>query len=137
MSTLSGIVETALYVSDLPRAVRFYAELFGLRTLRGDARFHAFSVAERQVLLLFLRGSSTSPTPTTGGSIPGHDGSGPLHLGFSIDRSELPDWERRLAQHGVPLESRVEWPAGGISLYLRDPDGHLVELLTPGVWEIY
>jgi catechol 2,3-dioxygenase-like lactoylglutathione lyase family enzyme len=31
----------------------------------------------------------------------------------------------------------MEWPRGGTSLYFRDPDGHLVELATPGLWSIY
>ena len=26
---------------------------------------------------------------------------------------------------------------GGTSLYFRDPDGHSVEIATPGVWETY
>ncbi len=26
---------------------------------------------------------------------------------------------------------------GGTSLYFRDPDGHLLELVTPGIWSIY
>jgi hypothetical protein len=26
---------------------------------------------------------------------------------------------------------------GGASLYSRDPDGHLLELITPGCWAIY
>ena len=137
MSTLTGIVETALYVADLDRAVHFYTSLFGLRTLRADARFHAFSVDDRQVLLLFLRGASISGVELEGGRIPAHDGSGPLHLGFSIASGSLGAWEETLSRHGVPLESRVTWPAGGTSLYFRDPDGHLLELLTPGVWPIY
>jgi catechol 2,3-dioxygenase-like lactoylglutathione lyase family enzyme len=31
----------------------------------------------------------------------------------------------------------MAWPRGGTSLYFRDPDGHLVELATPGLWSIY
>lgn len=27
--------------------------------------------------------------------------------------------------------------AGGESVYVRDPDGHSVELVTPGLWAIY
>ena len=37
----------------------------------------------------------------------------------------------------IEIESRVTWPGGGTSLYFRDPEGHLLELLTPGVWQIY
>ena len=38
---------------------------------------------------------------------------------------------------GIEIESEVTWTRGGRSLYFRDPDGHLVELATPGVWEVY
>jgi hypothetical protein len=37
--------------------------------------------------------------------------------------------------HGVTLESRVQWEHGGRSLYSRDPGGHSVELATPGIRE--
>ena len=35
---------------------------------------------------------------------------------------------------GIAIESRVDWPQGGASLYFRDPDRLLVELATPGIW---
>jgi catechol 2,3-dioxygenase-like lactoylglutathione lyase family enzyme len=94
-------------------------------------------VAERQVLLLFVRGGSTAPNPVPGGTVPPHDGAGQLHVAFAIPADSLGTWERRLAEQGVAVEARVEPPQGGTSLYLRDPDGHLVELATPGLWEIY
>ena len=43
-------------------------------------------------------------------------------------------WEKHLAACDVPVESRITWPRGGTSLYLRDPDGSLLELATPGLW---
>jgi len=67
--------------------------------------------------------------------IPAHGGSGVLHVGFGVSAAELPAWEARLAACGVEVESRMRWDRGGTSLYFRDPDGHLLELLTPGVWE--
>jgi catechol 2,3-dioxygenase-like lactoylglutathione lyase family enzyme len=37
---------------------------------------------------------------------------------------------------GVAIESEVKWPAAE-SVYFKDPDGHLVELITPGFWRTY
>jgi hypothetical protein len=31
----------------------------------------------------------------------------------------------------------VVWPEGSTSIYFRDPDGHLLELVTPGLWPNY
>lgn len=137
MPTLTDLKETALYVDDLPRALTFYRDIIGLPTLVADDRFAALDVSGRHVLLLFLRGSSTQPTDLPGGTIPPHDGSGPLHTAFSIDASELPVWQAHLAAHNIEVISTVTWPRGGTSIYFRDPDGHLLELLTPGVWPTY
>ena len=38
---------------------------------------------------------------------------------------------------GIALEEKRNWELGGCSLYFRDPDRHLLELATPGVWSIY
>ena len=74
---------------------------------------------------------------TPGGTIPPHDGQGPLHIGFAISADELAAWEDRLLERGIAVESRITWSRGGTSLYFRDPDGHLLELLTPGLWATY
>lgn len=137
MPVVSSLLETSLYVEDLPRAIRFYERLFGFERLFSDERMCAFNVAGRQVLLLFQEGASLRPIATQGGMIPPHDGDGPLHLAFAIPAAELDAWEARLAEQGVTIESRVAWEAGGTSLYFRDPDHHLIELATPGVWAIY
>ena len=137
MPEISGVLETCLYVENLERAARFYEALLGFTKLGSDDRFCVFSVADRHVLLLFQRGATTQPIPTPGGNIPPHDGTGQLHLAFSIPASELPAWEKHLAAQGVAIESKVHWPRGGWSIYFRDPDQHLVELVTPGCWPIY
>ena len=134
---LRGILETALYVEDLERSRTFYAALFGLPVMVGDDRFCAFDVAGRDVLLLFRKGGTPAPVPTPGGVIPPHDGEGHMHLAFAVDREDLDGWQALLREQGVEIESRVEWRAGGTSVYFRDPDGHLLELATPGVWGNY
>lgn len=131
----TGITESALYVGDLERSVKFYLELLGATELVHEpGRFCALRIAPGQVLLIFLRGSSTGPSDLGFGTIIGHDGSGPLHVCFGIGAGEVKVWETRLGELGIPVESRVEWPRGATSLYFRDPDGHAVELATPGLW---
>jgi catechol 2,3-dioxygenase-like lactoylglutathione lyase family enzyme len=137
MPRLTDLKETCLYVDDLARAKAFYGEVLGLALLVEDARFCAFDVAARHILLLFVRGGSTGGATLPGGFIPPHDGAGPIHVGFAVDGQELPEWESHLEAHGVPIVSRVSWPRGGRSVYFRDPDGHVLELLTPGVWSTY
>jgi catechol 2,3-dioxygenase-like lactoylglutathione lyase family enzyme len=135
MPELRGVLETSLYVSELERSRLFYTGLFGFRVLVQDERLCALDVCGRQVLLLFVKDAAAMTTP--GGTIPSHHGDGHLHLAFAIGRDELDPWERRLKQDQIPIESQVQWPRGGRSLYFRDPDGHLVELATPGLWAIY
>jgi len=138
MPALSGVIETALYVDDIDRASTFYEEVLGLRRIGGDAdRLHAYSVADRGVLLLFKRGATAQPIQTPIGMIPGHDGAGQNHFALAIPATELPAWEMHLEKHSVGIERRVHWPLGGTSIYFRDPDRHLVELATPGMWPIY
>jgi len=134
---LNGVLETALYVDDLERAARFYEEVLELRGLTQDSRFHAYDVGGKSVLLLFQRGATLETVHLPGGTIPPHDGHGPLHVAFAIGAEELPVWTERLAAHGIAIEARTDWPRGGHSIYFRDPDGHLLELATPGLWAIY
>ena len=137
MPALKGILETCLYVDDLERARAFYDALFELPTVFSDQRMCGYDVVGRGLLLLFRRGSSLRTITLPDGSIPAHDGHGPVHVAFSIGADEVATWEERLAAQGVAIEGRAKWPRGGISLYFRDPDGHLLELATPGLWKGY
>jgi catechol 2,3-dioxygenase-like lactoylglutathione lyase family enzyme len=137
MPAVTGVLETALSVEDVTRSQRFYQDVFAFEPMVADARFCAFSVQGRQVLLLFQKGATGEPLAIPGGIIPPHGASGESHVAFSIPAAELAAWEKTLADKGVPIESRVAWPGGGRSLYFRDPDRHLLELVTPGCWPIY
>lgn len=131
---IHGILETALYVADVDRSAAFYRRLFGFPTLLESDRLVALAIDGRDVLLLFPVGATSQPLPTAGGVIPPHGGSGWLHLALAIAADDWDGWKRRLAAEAVPVESEVTWPTGARSLYFRDPDGHSVELATPGLW---
>jgi catechol 2,3-dioxygenase-like lactoylglutathione lyase family enzyme len=132
-----GILETALYVEDLQRAAAFYRRLFNFPTLLDSERLIALDVAGRNVLLLFKEGATSEPFATPGGVIPGHVGAGANHFAFSIALEDFGPWQQRLDAEAVAVESVVSWPGGTKSIYFRDPDENLVELITPGFWGIY
>lgn len=132
---LGHVLETSLYVADLDASEAFYRRVFGFETFLSDSRMRAMGVPGASVLLLFRRGGSVHPSPAPGGAlIPAHDASGHQHLCFAIPVGELETWVRHLEGAGVPLESRITWERGGTSLYFRDPDGHSLEVATPGLW---
>lgn len=137
MPRIRRVLETILYCDDLDRAAGFYETLLECAPMLRTPRVVAFSSGEGTVLLLFDRRAAEAPLPSPGGLIPGHTGSGPAHLAFAIDGSDLTAWQDRLAELGIGIESRVRWERGGASLYFRDPDGHSVELATPGTWPCY
>ena len=137
MPRVNGILETALSVKAPAKSAEFYRRLFGFATLLESERLIALDVADRNVLLLFLAGATEQPFASPGGIIPGHGSSGRSHLAFSIDADEFAPWKERLEAEHVAIESTVTWPGGATSLYFRDPDGHLVELITPGFWSTY
>jgi len=138
MPKLDGVLETALYTDDMERARAFYEGVLELKPIFEDKRLCAYGIAERSVLLIFRRGGATETvTLPNGGSIPGHDGAGPLHIAFAISKDELPRWETQLKAHGVAIEGHTDWSRGGRSIYFRDPDGHLLEFATPGLWKVY
>jgi len=137
MPRLGRVLETSLYVDRIEPSVNFYQRIFGFEKLVCDDRFCAFNVSDQQVLLLFRKHGTTEPIIVPGGMIPPHDGEGTTHLAFTIPLDSEAEWTAHLASHNVAIESRVAWPRGGFSLYFRDPDGHLLELVSPGCWTIY
>ena len=126
-----GILESALYVSDVAHSGQFYEKIFGFQAI-GDfgERGCAMKAGNCQVLLLFKKGGSRDTSSP-------HDGDGELHLAFAIAAAELARWEDWLEENGIAVEEKRTWEGGGQSLYFRDPDRHLIEVATPGVWSIY
>ena len=137
MPTLGRVIESSLYVDDLARAAAFYEDVLDMPLLTSDQRFRAYAAGGDNVLLLFQRGSTLETVRMPFGTIPPHDGHGPLHIAFAVSADDLPAWETRLGERGIEIEGRTAWPRGGHSIYFRDPDGHLLELATPGLWAVY
>jgi catechol 2,3-dioxygenase-like lactoylglutathione lyase family enzyme len=137
MPEITHVLETSLYAKDLAATARFYLDVLGLVAMLETPRLVAFDAGNRSVLLVFQEGATGEDLATDEGVIPGHDGTGRLHVALGIAAGSLGEWRQRLARHGVAIISETQWRRGGTSLYFHDPDGHVVELATPGLWANY
>jgi catechol 2,3-dioxygenase-like lactoylglutathione lyase family enzyme len=126
------ILESCLYVDDLPRAERFYSDVLGLEVESRQEGRHVFFHCGQRMLLLFNPLASRESSD----HFPPHGAFGPGHLAFGVREAELPAWVEQLERHGVAIERVIDWPAGGRSLYFRDSAGNSLELATPKIWGI-
>ena len=133
---LIGVLETTLDVRDLTASRAFYEGLFCVMPMHADGEICAYDISGRGVFILFQRGR-TGGSCGVRGRIPAHDGRGTVHMAFSIRRDDVDGWLHRLESQGVAVEGKMTWPRGGTSTYFLDPDGHLIELATPGLWPNY
>jgi len=124
-----GIHHVTLICSDLRETTAFYRDLLGLTLLReGESdddpgKRHFWFGDERGspgTLLSFLEYPSMPSGATGAGST--------HHLALAVGSPEEVDaWHAYLTSHGVPVSDVFE--RGGLrSIYLRDPDAHILEI---------
>lgn len=127
---IGGVHESALYVDDLHAARRFWEGLGFIPVAEKEGR-HVFLRVGNDMLLLFNADATLHPS----GDAPPHGASGPGHVAFDVpDHDALHAWVAHLEAARVPIETRVDWPNGGASIYFRDPSGNSIELITRGAW---
>lgn len=131
----AAILESALYVTDLDEAETFYGGVLGLQKIARVDQRHLFFRCGEGVLLLFNAEKTLEP-PAEGARlpVPPHGARGPGHLCFRADGDEIERWRRHLQEAGVPIEADFAWPAGGRSLYFRDPSGNSLEFAEARIW---
>ena len=130
--TPCGVLEAALYADDLPAAEVFYSTVLELQVYAKQAGRHLFFKCGEAMLLIF----DPDATKTETGPVPAHGTRGPGHVAFAVDPSDLDAWVEQIERRGVEIEARIAWPAGGRSIYFRDPAGNSLELATPQIWGI-
>ena len=131
------VLETALYAEDLEAARAFYGGVIGLAAVHFAPERNAFFRCGEGMLLVFdPRATETEPVAVGGGTIPLHGARGPGHVAFAANDDEMAAWRARFARHGVPVESEIDWPGGGHSIYVRDPAGNSVEIASPRLWKL-
>ena len=133
-----GILETVLYARDLAAIEAFYRDVLGMEPFgRAEGRHLFYRCGEKgrkQVLLIF-NPIATSVPPASGAlPVPPHGMEGEGHVCFRASAADLEAWRRRLTEMSVAIEADFEWPAGGHSIYFRDPAGNCLEFAEPRIW---
>lgn len=128
---ITGIHHITLLVKDLNRSAAFYRNLLGMRLVRQtvneddrSARHFVFGDAEGRpgTLITCLEYPDLDEGKVGRGST--------HHFALSVDsEAELHAWKQYLEEKGIPTTDVLE-REGSRSIYLRDPDGHIVEIAT-------
>jgi catechol 2,3-dioxygenase-like lactoylglutathione lyase family enzyme len=127
---LSALDHLVLTVSDIDTTIAFYTDTLGMRyeTFRsGDGSTRHALTFGRQKLNLHRKGSETEPKSA-------HPQPGSADLCF-LTPTSLDHWHRHLMESGVMIEQGPVDRTGATgpitSIYIRDPDGNLIEIATP------
>lgn len=127
---IEALDHLVLTVRDLDVAVAFYVNVLGMEEVAFGGGRRALSFGSQKINL-HPAGSEFAPHAQR--PVPGS-----ADLCFLIEGT-LAEAAARLAEYGVPIEEgpvRRTGARGPIdSIYLRDPDGNLLELSTPAAAE--
>lgn len=120
--SVAGLHHVLLTVSDLQRSGEFYERVLGLRKVR---EIPDDGVAGAKILFALPDGRLFGVVQHAGG-----DGSrfderrtGLDHVAFGVPAEELPAWQQRLAEAGVPHSDPAPSALSEPLIVLRDPDG--------------
>jgi glyoxylase I family protein len=126
---IAGLHHITLLVSDVERSLAFYRNVLGMRLVKQtvndddqNARHFIFGDEEGRpgTLITCLEYPDLDEGSIGRGST--------HHFALAVEsEAELAAWREYLASHGIPttdLLDRTDFK----SIYLRDPDGHIVEI---------
>lgn len=131
----TGILETAIYATDLHAMKQFYTQVLNLEVIDDEPPHHLFLRCEQSMFLIFNPEESAQQNMEIGGTeIPRHGATGPSHMAFRVPDEEIESWKKQLQDHQIEIEAEINWPRGGRSLYVRDPAGNSIEFASPRLW---
>ncbi|HKJ25949.1 MAG TPA: VOC family protein [Myxococcota bacterium] len=130
--TVLGLDHVVVRVADLDRAIGFYRDVLGCRMEREIEPLGLYQLRAGHSLVDLV--TLDGPLGRAGGAPPGPEGRNVDHFCLRIepfDEASLRAW---LSAHGVEpgdVGDRYGADGTGPSMYVRDPDGNVVELKGP------
>lgn len=128
--TFTQVKETCLYVKDLKATREFYEGKLGMRCFSLVEGRHAFFKAGASVFLCFVSEATKVET-----RLPPHWGEGKLHYALECPVDQYDAWINKFEELEIEILQHIDWPNGGRSFYFHDPDGHVGEIIEPGIWD--
>jgi len=129
---IRGLDHVVLRVIDVERALRFYCGVLGCTEER---RVEALGLIQlRAGASLIDLVDVHAPLGRAGGAPPGEHGRNVDHFALELERFDRDAIASHLRTHGVEagdVSERYGARGTGPSLYVRDPDGNVVELKGP------
>lgn len=116
---ITRCLHTAILVSDLTKAEKFYSDILGLSPARHRPLKYPgmwYQVGEYQIHLI-VHPHFTSPVPN-----PEKWGRNP-HLALAVDNLE--EAKQRLQERGYSIQMSA---SGRTALFTQDPDGNVIEI---------
>lgn len=127
---LTALDHLVLTVRDIDTTVGFYTDALGMRA----EVFHPADGSRRTALIFGRQKINLHPAAAPFDPKAAHPGPGTADLCF-LTETPLTDWQAHLAARGIPIEEGPVRRTGAsgpiLSLYIRDPDGNLIEIATP------
>jgi catechol 2,3-dioxygenase-like lactoylglutathione lyase family enzyme len=118
---IEALDHVGLAVADMDRSVQWYQQVLGLERAYQDTWGDYPAVLEKN-------GSGVALFPARGESIEPSTFESLAHVGFRVSRQGYEEAREELTAAGIEFresDHRVAW-----SIYLLDPDEHLIEITT-------
>jgi catechol-2,3-dioxygenase len=132
---VQGLGEIALRVRDLETMTSFYRDVIGLEVMNAGDDWVFFRVADgveghTQVVALFGPGLEPHGAERRARTQPRVDASTLHHLALAISRDDFVREKERLERLGLALTTADHRWAQWRSLYVNDPEGNVIELVS-------
>ncbi len=127
-----GIDHAVLRVRDVERSLHFYTEVLDATVERRLDEIGLIQLRAGAQLIDLV--PLESPLGKAGGAGPGDEGRNLDHLALRIERFDEPALRAHLEKHGIEVgevATRYGAEGNGPSIYVRDPDGNVIELKGP------
>ncbi len=126
------IDHVVIRVRDVDRALAFYCDVIGCHEARRAEKIGLIQLRAGSAMIDLV--GLDGQIGKLGGAGPGAEGRNMDHFCVRIAPFDEPAIRAHLAAHGIacgPTESRYGAEGNGPSIYIRDPDGNVVELKGP------